>query len=156
VIVVSDASPIISLSRVARLDLLRDLFGMVLLPPAVAREIEAGNGGKAMLGAAPWLEVRAVLDLERVRSLEQSLDAGEASAIVLALEIGAHQLLMDERRGREVAKAAGLNVTGLVGVALMGKRRPSSGHRATPRRSRGTWRHALGSRGAAQGPRSRA
>ena len=63
-----------------------------------------------------------MVDLDRVRELEGSLDAGEASAIVLALELGARQLLMDERRGREVAKAAGLTVTGLVGVALMGKR----------------------------------
>jgi predicted nucleic acid-binding protein len=50
------------------------------------------------------------------------LDVGEAEAIVLALERHADLVLVDERRGRRQATAAGLSVTGLVGVVVAAKR----------------------------------
>jgi hypothetical protein len=48
--------------------------------------------------------------------LRGSLDAGEAEAIVLALERKANLLLVDEKLGRAAAKTFGLRITGLLGV----------------------------------------
>jgi predicted nucleic acid-binding protein len=51
-----------------------------------------------------------------------ALDPGETAVIMLALEQGLRQVLMDERKGRRVAAAAGLSVSGTVGVILRAKR----------------------------------
>lgn len=67
----------------------------------------------------PWLRVAAAADQNRVQELREDLDAGEAEAIVLAIERRADLLLVDERRGRRTATAAGLTVTGLLGVLVL-------------------------------------
>ena len=69
-----------------------------------------------------WLIVAAARDQARVRELCGELDLGEAEAIVLAIEHRADLLLVDERRGRRTATAAGLTVTGLLGVVARAKR----------------------------------
>lgn len=63
-----------------------------------------------------WLLVASPQDQDLVRQLRNSLDAGEAEAIALALERRAALLLIDERRGRRTAVALGLPITGLLGV----------------------------------------
>jgi predicted nucleic acid-binding protein len=56
-----------------------------------------------------------------LRESQENIDLGEAEAIILALELKAGLLLMDERRGRAVAMSYGLQVTGLLGVLLQAK-----------------------------------
>jgi predicted nucleic acid-binding protein len=70
----------------------------------------------------PWLIVAAAADQNRVQELREDLDPGEAEAIVLAIERRADLLLVDERRARRTATAAGLTVTGLLGVVARAKR----------------------------------
>jgi predicted nucleic acid-binding protein len=72
---------------------------------------------------APWLEVKAPGDEALTQRLRESLDAGEAEAIAVALEQQADRLLMDERRGRKIASASGLTVVGLLGVLAEAKNR---------------------------------
>ena len=66
------------------------------------------------LPAQPWLRVATANDRKRVQELREYLDFGEAEAIVLAIELRADLLLVDERRGRRAASAAGLAITGLL------------------------------------------
>ena len=66
--------------------------------------------------------VASASDRQRVQKLRENLDPGEAEAIVLAIEHRAALLLVDERRARRTAAAAGIAVTGLLGVVARAKR----------------------------------
>lgn len=123
-IVVSDTSPVLNLARIGRLELLPLLYGEVLIPSAVYEELTTSKRELPPaidLAAQPWLIVATARNQNRVRELREDLDAGEAEAIVLAIERGADLLLVDERRGRRTATAAGLTVTGLLGVVARAK-----------------------------------
>lgn len=124
--VVSNASPLINLARIGQLPLLPRLFGRLLLPQAVWQEVvEDGRGqpGAEEIRRAVWIERATVSNQPLVHSLRQDLDAGEAEAIALAIEIQADWLLMDERLGRGTAQHFGLRYVGLVGILSAAKQR---------------------------------
>lgn len=124
--IVCNASPLINLARIGKLNLLRELYGELIIPEAVWHEVvEEGSGqpGAEEVKCADWVKTQGVTNRDFKRALQQELDAGEAEAIVLALEIGADLLLMDERLGREVAWHFGLRYTGLIGVLVEAKRK---------------------------------
>ena len=123
-IVVSNASPIMNLACVGHLELLQQLYGSVIIPGAVYREITvsgAGEAGAAEVQALEWIQVREVADRALATSLQIELDEGEAEAVALAVELKADLLLVDERRGRAVAARLGLTVIGLLGVLVEAK-----------------------------------
>jgi predicted nucleic acid-binding protein len=124
--IVSNASPLINLARIGQLDLFTQLYGELVVPEAVWREVVlegAGQPGAEEIETAAWIQVQPVVNRELVRALRQDLDAGEAEAIALALEVGAEFLLMDERLGREKALYLGVRCVGLIGVLIEAKRR---------------------------------
>ena len=124
--VVSNASPLINLARIGKLDLLHDLYGELTIPEAVWREVVvegAGQPGADEVKGATWIKRHAVANRQLVHALQQELDAGEAEAIVLASEMPAELLLMDERLGRETARHLGLRYTGLIGVLVEARRK---------------------------------
>jgi len=118
-LIVSDTSPILNLVAVERLELLRDLYGWIVIPPAVSAELHA-NG---IFLTADWVEVIEPRNRAAVDGLRAELDAGESEAIVLAQQLKASLLLMDERLGRRAAIQLGLDVTGLLGILAEGKKR---------------------------------
>jgi predicted nucleic acid-binding protein len=98
--VVSNASPLITLARIGQLDLLRQLYNEILIPEAVWHEvvIEGINQpGAEVVSSAAWVVRHTVTNRQLVQALQQELDAGEAEAIALAVEIGS-ALLMDALR----------------------------------------------------------
>jgi predicted nucleic acid-binding protein len=123
-IVVSDTSPILNLARIGRLELLASLYEQVLIPPAVLAELFASRGDFPAIDIASvsWLILGTPKDHDRVLELRKNLDVGEAESIILALERQAELLLVDERRGRRIAAALGLRITGLLGVLAYAKR----------------------------------
>jgi hypothetical protein len=127
VIIVSDTSPIANLIVVGYVDLLPQLFGTIVIPDVVNQELLANGENHPVtqtVMTVDWLDVRSVRDQSQVMVLEHDrrLDLGEANAIVLAIELQATQLLIDERLGRAEAKRQGLRITGILGVLLAAKR----------------------------------
>lgn len=90
-LVVSDTSPIRALSHLQRFELLRYLFGQVLIPPAVVRELEYPTSRLPPLSitGAPFIRIQAPTDRAGVDQLMEQLESGEAEAIMLALEVHA-------------------------------------------------------------------
>jgi uncharacterized protein len=122
--IVSNASPLINMARIGRLDLLHTLYGELLIPESVWYEVvEQGTGqpGADQVKTSDWIRVKAVENRRLVQALQQDLDAGESEAIVLALETNAHLLPMDERVGRETAHHLGQRSIGLIGILIEAK-----------------------------------
>jgi predicted nucleic acid-binding protein len=122
--IVSDTSPVRAFAHLGRVDLFAALFGEVLVPPAVVRELELPTSKLPPLlvaRAAPFV-VRAPADADAVRRYLADLDPGESEALALAAELGA-TLLMDEARGRAVAARDGLPTVGTAGTLLLAKER---------------------------------
>ncbi len=125
--IVSNTSPILNLSIIDKLNLLRRQFTEVLIPPAVQMELKAETqlpGAIAVRQAmeAQWLRVVDLKNSHLARALALELDQGEAAAIALALELGTEHILMDEHDGRARAKAMGVKPLGVLGVLLRAKR----------------------------------
>ena len=113
------------MARIGRLSLLEKLFDTVYIPQAVYREVVlegAGKPGSREVEEASWIRVASAKNLALKRVLEARIDEGEAEAIVLALELGAEYVVLDEREARLVAKRLGLSVAGTLGVLLWAKK----------------------------------
>ena len=123
-IVVSNTSPISNLAAIGQLELLQQLYGNIIIPPAVYQElINSGDAEPATLAVQTldWIQTQPVSDRVLLETLQANLDPGEAEAITLAVEINAERLIIDERRGRNEAIQLGLQVTGILGIALAAK-----------------------------------
>ena len=126
-IIVSDTSPLSGLAIVGHLSLLHTLYGQLIIPTAVASELERGGQDDpriAQILTLSWLEIKPPSDHRLVDELQTvyRLDRGESEAIALALELSADELLIDERLGRREASRLGLPITGLLGVLLVAKK----------------------------------
>ena len=123
-IVVSNTSPISNLAAIGQLELLQQLYGNIIIPPAVYQElINSGDAELATLAVQTldWIQTQPISDRVLLETLQTNLDPDEAEAITLAVEINAQRLIIDERRGRNEAMRLGLQVTGLLGIVLAAK-----------------------------------
>ncbi|WP_058557057.1 DUF3368 domain-containing protein [Thiohalocapsa sp. ML1] len=128
-VVIADAGPLIALARIEHLSLLPTPYGTVTVPEAVLAELrlDSDRPGARLLSAALGagvIEARALPPhlASDLAQLSLVLDAGEAAAILLAEALSCRFLLIDERRGRAVARRRGVPVVGLAGVLLAAQR----------------------------------
>ena len=110
------------LISVPKLDLLRQLYQKIIIPPSVFSELAFLDNQKSLLEKEDWIELRELNSLSRMPALLERVDRGEAEAIVLALELKADLLLIDEQTGRGVAEEYGLKITGVLGILVKAKR----------------------------------
>jgi len=122
--VVSNTTPLSTYLRAEREELLRDLFGVVLIPQGVADELDQG---KRWFGEwrerVPWVQIRSIQPSPLLDLLSSELDRGESEAISLAVECKADILLMDEAAGRQKSRELKLEILGSIGVAMVAGRR---------------------------------
>lgn len=117
----------LNLAVIGHLELLRQQFGEVVLPPAVLEElkIDADYPSTSEIRQAikdGWLRKTDLQNDQVSRALQRELDDGEAEAIALALELGIKTVLIDERDGRTTAKVMGLTPVGILAVLIEAKR----------------------------------
>jgi predicted nucleic acid-binding protein len=117
-IVVADTSPINYLLLIKEIDILPKMYGKVVIPRAVHEELlrpVAPEIVRAWIAKAPpWLEIRAPVNPPD--SSLAKLDPGERDAIMLATELHADQLIVDDREGRKYAEERRIPVIGTLGV----------------------------------------
>ena len=106
-IVVSDTTPLISLLKINRIDLLEKLFGDVLIPQAVFDELTVNERFRLEadeIRQKKFIVVKPVNNPESASILKRAagLDQGESEAIVLSDELKADLLLMDEADRKSV------------------------------------------------------
>jgi uncharacterized protein len=120
--VVADASVLIALEQIEHVFLLEKLFGEIVIPPAVAREVG---------GTLPSWIITAILPSPLdPRVLAARLDPGETEVIGLALVVRFERVILDDIRARTLALSLGLPVVGTAGLLLAAKR---AGHVAAVR-----------------------
>jgi predicted nucleic acid-binding protein len=117
-LVIADTSPINYLLIIGHIDILPVLFDKVIFPSTVRDELghpKAPSVVRNWIAAPPhWADVRPT-PTGHDPALE-ALDPGEEAAILLAMELHADLLLMDDEEGVAAARAKGLEVTGTLGV----------------------------------------
>ena len=112
-LIICDTSCLILFDKIGQLELLRKCYGTIYVTPKVGDEF-----GKAL---PKWIELKNATNLTVRQTLEQILDAGEASAIALCLELPDSLIALDDLKGRKVAKSLNLKVTGSLGILIKAK-----------------------------------
>ena len=123
-IVISDTTPIISLLKANRLELLQKLYGNVLIPEAVYRELTANPVYSKEARTVKSLDFLKMVPVENVKSVNvlrsvTGLDAGESEALIMYDDQKADLLLMNEHKGRSVAKQLNVRYIGTAGILML-------------------------------------
>lgn len=121
--VVSNSTPLIALARIKQVNLLHAIFGRIIIPQGVYNEVVLQGTelpGVKEIREATWIETLQVQNALAVSLLRTDLDRGEAEAIVLAKEVKADYLLVDEKKARRIARNSGLRIMGILGVVALG------------------------------------
>jgi len=114
-IVISDTSCLIVLTNSNQLDLLHLLFERIYITKEIAKEYS--------LPLPEWIEIHTTNSFAAINLLENQLDIGEASAINLALSHPGCTLLIDEKKGRNVAQSLGIHIMGTVRLLIIARQR---------------------------------
>ena len=141
--IISNTTPILSLLKINKLTLLRELYGKVTIPNAVFQEIENGKEKQYYqdLTLLSWIEIAEINNPDS-RVYFTDLDSGEAEVLILAREQNADLVIMDEIMGRRFAKQLEFNLTGTIGVLLKAKEKGlinSVSELLTELTEKGTW-----------------
>lgn len=113
--IITDTSCLILYDKINELDILRKTFSSLIVTPQVAEEFGADLPN--------WIKVKPIQDTEQYSQLIDELGRGEASSIVLAQEIRGSLLIIDEKRGRRVAKSLRIEIIGSLGILLKAKQK---------------------------------
>jgi len=122
--VVSDASPLIALSRAKLLHLLKELFGEIYVSPEVFEEtVRKDKPGEKDIRNSSWIKKEPIKNRKLINKyLTGSLSVADATVICLAQEKAADLVLIDEPDLRKMAKREKLPFIGTVGILVLSKK----------------------------------
>jgi predicted nucleic acid-binding protein len=117
-IIVSNTSPINYLILIEQINLLPELFKQIIIPQAVYNEL---SDAAAPLAVQTWITIPPDwLNIQPVNqpsdAITDLLDPGEQAAILLAQEVKADLLLLDDMKARRTAIERGFAITGILGI----------------------------------------
>lgn len=123
--VVVNSTPIIALSHIGKLDLLRQIYHEVYIPQAVYQEVSEKNdaASEALNKSLDWIHVLSIKSPEDYAMYRAKLHAGEVEVMILAQETPkADLVIIDDNAAKKTAKFLGLPVTGTMGILLKAKK----------------------------------
>jgi predicted nucleic acid-binding protein len=119
-IVIADTGPVNYLIWIGEIDVLPKLYGRIVVPPSVVDELKRSQAPEAVRSwiAQPpaWLEIQTSNLLPDAELAQARIGPGERDAILLAQELGADELILDDLRGRAEAQRRHLHFIGTLGV----------------------------------------
>jgi predicted nucleic acid-binding protein len=113
--VIADTSCFILLDKIEALHILHQVFNEIITSEKIAAEF-----GKKL---PAWIQISEVQNQNLLKDLMLEVDAGEASAITLATELHPSLLIIDDLKGRKLAKELHLTYTGTLGVFLKARQK---------------------------------
>lgn len=123
--VIVNSTPLIALAKSGRLDLLRHLYGRIVIPEAVYREVTEKNDvvSQEVSQALEWIQiVRVDPNVDR-RMYRAKLHEGEVEVMLLAQDMGADLVIIDDDAARKTAEYLELPLTGTLGLLIKAKER---------------------------------
>lgn len=112
-IIISDTSCLILLEKIGQLQILKNLFGEVIVTSIIADEFG--------MPLPEWILIRNPINETFLNILKVSVDIGEASAIAYAIEQGGSLLILDDRKARKLANELNIKYTGTIAILLDAK-----------------------------------
>jgi predicted nucleic acid-binding protein len=109
-VITSDTSCLIGLTNIGQINILRELYGSVIVTPEVMKEY-----GSPL---PEWVVIQEVSDSNKIAVFDKIIGLGESSAIALALETQNSMLIVDDRRARQFALDLGLEIIGTLGLLI--------------------------------------
>lgn len=122
-----NASPLIFLARAGLISLLQEAGDPIVVPRAVADEIQRRGPSDQTVQAmqqASWLEI---IDDPPISNTIQAWDLGPGESAVLACAqaTAGAEAIIDDLAGRRCAEALGIPIRGTLGLVLLAKQRGS-------------------------------
>jgi predicted nucleic acid-binding protein len=119
-IIISDTSPLCYLILIDCIEVLPLLYKNVIIPQAVYQELQAEATPelvKEWIQNHPdWLIIKNITNASD--SELDKLDKGEREAIILAEEVNADLLILDDKLARTIATQRSLKIIGLLGILI--------------------------------------
>lgn len=130
-IVVSNAGPLIALSKLGQLGLLLKLYSEIIIPREVYKEVVMSG---TRLGVPDAFSVKSIVESghilvkdvilsEQDRQIMRYLDIGEVEVIALSREKNSDWVLIDNKHARKAARLQGLPIKGTIGILVEGFRK---------------------------------
>ena len=119
--VVANTTPLISLASIGKLEILKDIFGEIIIADAVYNEIKAKQGYGYSEIDTDYIKVQSINGIAYRDFLLSQLDLGETETIILAKEIDANFVIIDENIAYKIASSSELNVVRTLSILLRAK-----------------------------------